>query len=210
MILAIKEHLEKHRQGRVLNAANYSLEVIESDTSRMHVKCAQTLTFRKLIRQSYCRMVKRHHQIYQQIIYRMMLQAVRSVALHRATSRGKSHHALFPFPEDAQMAMRGWRAMLYLISFDEPRYTRRMESFLPEYVFEFDAGTLLYKSQADGTEVALGGWAVDLRGLGFGSDLSSPLSIRSVLWEWWWAPYSYELGTQHRAQGGQRSSSHLG
>jgi hypothetical protein len=72
-------------------------------------------------------------------------------ALHRATSRGKSHHALFPFPEDAQMAMRGWRAMLYLISFDEPRYTRRMESFLPEYVVEFDAGILLYKSQADGT-----------------------------------------------------------
>lgn len=70
--------------------------------------------------------------------------------------------------------------MLYLVSFEEQRYTRRMESFLPEsldYVVEFDAsltgaGILWYKRQADGTEVALGGGAVDLRGFGFGSDSS--------------------------------------
>jgi hypothetical protein len=101
-------------------------------------------------------------------------------ALHRATSGRKSRHATFLFPEEAQMAIRGWRAMLYLVSFDEQRYTRRMASFLPEtleYVVEFDAsltgaGILLYRRQADGTEAALGGGAVDLRGLGFGSDSS--------------------------------------
>ena len=46
-----------------------------------------------------------------------------------------------------------------------------------EYVVEFDmslTGTdiLWYKRQANGTEVAMGGRAVDLRGFGFGSDSS--------------------------------------
>ena len=101
-------------------------------------------------------------------------------ALHRATSGRKSRHAQFLFPEEAQRAIRGWRAMLYLVTFDEQRHTRRMESFLPEtlkYVVEFDAslsgaGILWYRRQADGTEVVLGGGAVSLRGLGFGSDSS--------------------------------------
>ena len=70
--------------------------------------------------------------------------------------------------------------MLYLVSFDELWYTRRMESFLPEaleYIVEFDAslsgaGILWLRRQADGTEVALRGGAVSLRGLGFGSDSS--------------------------------------
>lgn len=70
--------------------------------------------------------------------------------------------------------------MLYLVSFDEQRYTRRMDSFQPErleYIVEFDAsltgaGVLWYKRLSDGTEVSMGGSAVDLRGLGFGSDSS--------------------------------------
>jgi hypothetical protein len=46
-----------------------------------------------------------------------------------------------------------------------------------EYVVEFDAsltraGILWYRRQEDGAEVALGGGAVDLRGLGFGADSS--------------------------------------
>lgn len=40
-------------------------------------------------------------------------------ALHRATSGRKSRHALFLLPEETQRAIRGWRAMLYLVSFDE-------------------------------------------------------------------------------------------
>ena len=70
--------------------------------------------------------------------------------------------------------------MLYLVSFDEQRYTRRMDSFQPErleYIVEFDvsltgAGILWYKRLTDGTEVSMGGSAVDLRGLEFGSDSS--------------------------------------
>jgi hypothetical protein len=86
-------------------------------------------------------------------------------ALHRATAGLKCRHALFLFPEEApKRAIRGWRAMLYLVSFDEQRYTRRMESFLPErleYIVEFDAslsgaGILWFKRLSDGTEVSLG------------------------------------------------------
>ena len=101
-------------------------------------------------------------------------------ALHRATAGRKCRHALFVLPDEAQRAIRGWRAMLYLVSFDEQRYTRRMNSFQPEsweYIVEFDAsltgaGVLWYKRLDDGTEVSMGGSAVDLRGLGFGSDSS--------------------------------------
>lgn len=101
-------------------------------------------------------------------------------ALHRATAGLKNRHALFSLPEEAQMAIRGWRAMLYLVSFDEQRYTRRMESFQPEqleYIVEFDAslsgaGILWFKRMTDGSEVSLGGSAVDLRGFEFGSDSS--------------------------------------
>ena len=51
--------------------------------------------------------------------------------------------------------------MLYLVSFNEKQYTRRMESFV-QYIVEFDAsitgaGVLWYTRQVDDTEVALGG-----------------------------------------------------
>jgi hypothetical protein len=70
--------------------------------------------------------------------------------------------------------------MLYLVSFDEQKYTRRMASFLPEqlrYVVEFDAslsgaGILWFERLPNGTEVVMGGSAVDLRGLHFGTDSS--------------------------------------
>ena len=101
-------------------------------------------------------------------------------ALHRATSGRISRHVQFYLPEEAQRAIREWRAMLYLVSFDEQQYTRRIQSFLPEqllYIIEFDAslsgaGVLWYKRRADGAEVSIGGSAVDLRGFGFGSDSS--------------------------------------
>ena len=58
--------------------------------------------------------------------------------------------------------------------------TSRMESFQPErleYIVEFDAslsgtGILWFKRLSDGTEVSLGGSAVDLRGFEFGADSS--------------------------------------
>lgn len=101
-------------------------------------------------------------------------------ALHRATAGRKNRHALFFLPEEAQRAIRGWRAMLYLVSFDEQQYARRIQSFRPgqlRYIIEFDAslsgaGVLWYERLDDGTEVTIGGSAVDLRGFEFGSDSS--------------------------------------
>ena len=101
-------------------------------------------------------------------------------ALHRATAGRKNRHAKFLMPEEARRAIRGWRAMLFLVSFDEQKYSRRMRSFLPEklkYIVEFDAslsgaGILWYERMANGSEVAIGGSAVDLRIFEFGSDSS--------------------------------------
>ena len=101
-------------------------------------------------------------------------------ALHRATSGRKNRHVQFYLPEEVQRAVRGWRAMSYLVAFNEQRYTRRIRSFLPEqlqYVVEFDAslsgaGVLWFKRRADGTEVAIGGSAIDLRSFTFGTDSS--------------------------------------
>ena len=70
--------------------------------------------------------------------------------------------------------------MLYIVSFDEQKYSRRMRSFPPEelkYVIEFDAslsgaGILWYGRMGNGTELAIGGSAVDLRLLEFGADSS--------------------------------------
>lgn len=101
-------------------------------------------------------------------------------SLYRATAGRKCRHATFLLPDEAQRAIRGWRAMLYMVSFNEQQYTRRLVSFQPEsleYIVEFDAsltgaGILWYKRLSDGTEVSLGGSAVDLKGFEFGSDSS--------------------------------------
>jgi hypothetical protein len=101
-------------------------------------------------------------------------------ALHRAIAGRASRHALFLMPVEAQMAVRGWRAMLYLVSFDEQKYTRRMGSFQAEaleYVAEFDAsltgaGVIWYRRRPDGQEVSIGACAVDLRLFDFGTDSS--------------------------------------
>ena len=70
--------------------------------------------------------------------------------------------------------------MLYLVSFNEKQYSRRIQSFRPgqlRYIIEFDAsltgaGILWYERLDDGTEVTIGGSAVDLRSFEFGSDSS--------------------------------------
>ena len=102
-------------------------------------------------------------------------------ALHRATAGRKNPHAKFLLPEEARRAIRGWRAMLYLVSFDEQQYSQRMGSFLPgqlQYIIEFDAslsgaGILWYERLVDGSEFAIGGSAVDLRGFGFDSSFQN-------------------------------------
>jgi hypothetical protein len=90
--------------------------------------------------------------------------------------------ALIPFTVEAQRAVRMWRAMLVLLAEDETKFGKTIESFVsdsnPRIIVEFDAslsgaGLLWYQRQGeDDSEVSIGGGAVDLRGLGFGSDAS--------------------------------------
>jgi ribonuclease HI len=78
---------------------------------------------------------------------------------------------------EARIAIRMWRAMLYLTQFDELQFTRPLASFSdgqPVFIAEFDAsltgvGVLVYE-RVDGTEMCVGGGAVDIRGLGFEGD----------------------------------------
>ena len=88
---------------------------------------------------------------------------------------GRLHrHATIPLTEEARIAVRMWRAMLYLVEYDEIRFTRTLQSFIhtpARYVVEFDAsltgiGFLLFE-RTDGDEACLGGAAVDIRSLGF-------------------------------------------
>lgn len=96
-----------------------------------------------------------------------------SRALHNLTAHRKKY-ALIDITTEARIAIRLWRAMLYLTHFDELRFTRSLDSFretLPAYIVECDAsltgvGVLIYE-RIHGTEVCLGGGAIDIRGLGF-------------------------------------------
>ena len=120
-------------------------------------------------------------------------------ALHRATSGRKSRHALFFLPEETQRAIRGWRAMLYLVSFNEQRYTRRMESFMSEtleYVVEFDAsltgaGILWYKRQAQ--RWLWGAAPLTSEGSALGPILHSRTQLSTLAaFLGWWALYFWE------------------
>jgi hypothetical protein len=70
-----------------------------------------------------------------------------------------------------------WRAMLYLVRYDEVQFSRTLESFnisSPVDITEFGAsltgiGVLLYE-RVDGSEVCLVGAIVDIRALGFEGD----------------------------------------
>ena len=102
-----------------------------------------------------------------------------SSALHELSSGWNNHQVEFPISEEAKTAIRCWRAMLYLVHFDERRFTRTLQSFSdapPTYVIEFDASLsgagIIWFKRAGGTEECLGGSAVDLRALKFGDDSS--------------------------------------
>ena len=98
-------------------------------------------------------------------------------ALHRLTAGRVDRHALFMVSEEAKIAVRAWRAMLFLLHYDEERFSRTLESFTgepPVFVVEFDAslkgaGVLWYRRDA-GAEVCLGGSAINLEFLRFGED----------------------------------------
>lgn len=100
-------------------------------------------------------------------------------ALNNLTANRHNRHVLIQLTNESKIAIRLWRAMLYLIEYDEVRFTRPLATFddtSPSHVVEFDAsltgvGILLYERIA-GTEVCLGGGAIDIRGLQFEGDSS--------------------------------------
>ena len=83
-------------------------------------------------------------------------------------------HATFVPTEETKIAIRCWRAILFLVRYDEQRFTRSIASFrndVVEYIVEFDAslngaGCLIYRRDCN-VEVCVGASAVDLRQLGF-------------------------------------------
>ena len=113
--------------------------------------------------------------------YGLICRALRPFcsALNHLIAGRQERHAKIALTEEARIAIRMWRAMLYLVRYDEARFTRTLESFNadpPQYVAEFDSslsgvGVLWFQRVNDG-EVCVGGAAVDIRGLGFGEDSS--------------------------------------
>lgn len=72
------------------------------------------------------------------------------------------------------MAIIFWRAILFLVRYDEERFRKPLASFadVPStYIIQFDASLsgagVLWFERCDGTEVCLGGSIVDIRFLGF-------------------------------------------
>ena len=64
-------------------------------------------------------------------------------ALNRLCSGRIDRHATFAISEEAKQAIRLWRAMLFLVQYDELRFTRPFQSFndtaIPTLIVEFDA-----------------------------------------------------------------------
>ena len=101
-------------------------------------------------------------------------------ALNRLCSGRIDRHATFAVTEEAKQAIRLWRAMLFLVQYDELRFTRPFQSFngtaIPTLIVEFDASLsgvgILWFKRSNSAEVCLGGSAVDLRFLEFQEDSS--------------------------------------
>jgi hypothetical protein len=100
-------------------------------------------------------------------------------ALNRLIAGRSSAHALFVVSAEAKIAIKCWQAMLCLVRYQEPRFTRTLESFshtFPLTIAEFDASLagagLIWYQRMNGAEVAVGVCAVDISFLNFGSDSS--------------------------------------
>lgn len=102
-----------------------------------------------------------------------------SGVLNRATVGRRDRHATFFLSEEAKCAIRCWRAMLFLVGYDEAKFTRTLESFdkrPAQYVVEFDAsltgaGVLIYQ-RLNAVEVCVVATATDLQKIEFGNDSS--------------------------------------
>ena len=90
-------------------------------------------------------------------------------ALNRAIAGRLDRHATFTLAQETEIAIRCWRAILFLVRCNEQRFTRTLASFksdVTEYIVGTDAslhgaGCLIYRRDRD-SEVC----AVDLRQLG--------------------------------------------
>jgi hypothetical protein len=86
-------------------------------------------------------------------------------------------HDRFYWTEEAKLAIRMWRAALYLVIADETHYTKNLWSFREKpvrYIIETDGslsevGFLIFEQETLG-EVCLGGGAADLTQFGFGTN----------------------------------------
>ena len=86
-------------------------------------------------------------------------------------------HDMFVWTEEAKIAIRMWRAALYLVSINEVIYAKPLSSFRESpirYVIETDGslsqvGFLIMEVTERG-EVCLGGGAASIAGFGFGTD----------------------------------------
>jgi hypothetical protein len=89
-------------------------------------------------------------------------------ALNRLSTGRSQLHATFDITPEAQIAIRCWRAMLYLVRVREAEFTRALASFSPSHptvVAVFDSflrgvGVVWYTLE-DGAEVPVGVCAVD-------------------------------------------------
>jgi hypothetical protein len=94
---------------------------------------------------------------------------------------GHAAGSSFVISEKACRAIRFFRVFLLMVATDEGRFARPLSSFEPathQYVIEFDAslggvGLIWYRVDGEGNEVPVGGSAVDLLPLAFGSSASN-------------------------------------
>jgi hypothetical protein len=100
-------------------------------------------------------------------------------ALYREYA-GRFNMVSFKISENARKAIRLFRVFFLLLAVREERFARRLSSFepsKPKFVIEFDAslsgvGLIWYSITDAGVEVPVGGAAVDLLPLAFGTDAS--------------------------------------
>jgi hypothetical protein len=171
---------EKRENGRRLDIIGY---VIDLDTQRVSIARKNYLNtlygFLELDINAPITLKKAERLASWSSRYGLVCRVMRpfNAAMNSMIAHRKHRHALISISNEARIAIRMWRAMLYLTRFDECRFTRSLVSFvsdIPTYVAEFDAsltgiGFLLYQKVND-SEVCLGGGAVDIRHLNFQGD----------------------------------------
>jgi hypothetical protein len=171
---------EKEEQGTRLEIIGW---VIDLDTCRLSIarknllKAFYALFTVKLDKKTNLEEVERiasYSERYSLVCKVMMpFQA----CLNRMIAAHWNSHDMFVWTDEAKLAIRMWRAAIYLVTADEKIYTKDLWSFRKKpvrYIVETDGsltevGFLIFEQTTRG-EVCLGGGAVDLTQFGFGTD----------------------------------------